>query len=67
MSLDKQYKQSLGLWKLEQENLISILKLNKEYLEKEIELKKRALSLVLETIEHEENMLFKINIESDEV
>ena len=52
-----EYDKSVVLWVAEQEVLISTLKLNIEYIDKEIELKKRALQLYKDSLIHEELFL----------
>lgn len=52
-----EYEKSVSIWKLEQENLISTLEVNIDYLEKEIVLKNRQLQLHKEALEHEKQFL----------
>jgi hypothetical protein len=57
MDTDKAHEKSIDLFILEQQNLIDTLKLNIEYLKKEITLKKRGLQLYQDSLEHETDFL----------
>lgn len=51
------YEISIDNWKKEQENLIDLLQNNIDYLEKEIELKTRALQINKDSLIHEKQAL----------
>lgn len=57
MNSEEEYNKSVSLWVSQQKNLIEILELNINYLEKEIELKKIDLQLQTESLFHEKNFL----------
>lgn len=57
MDIQEQHEISVKKWISEQENTISIIALNINYLTKEIELKQKALELYKESLKHEEKYL----------